>query len=221
MKEILNTIDSASFTEEVLTKIFEIGYGTLSKNDLYDFILYCANRHSKSRFLDSQSNYKNALLLKISETRVKNLKLNIALKYKTNDEKEATMQIFLLRICKKEIKIIDQKDKFEFFLEDTFFRMQFENVLKIKEGVTFEYKQNKEIVEIEKIYMLSLIKEISKETDDAFLKKFSNELKTDEAKGKIKKGTMSFLEKVKDITVDFGVDILSEVIKKTIFSNGI
>jgi hypothetical protein len=221
MNEIIKDIDSEKFKNELLEKIFETGYGTLSKTDLYDYIIYTASRNSKLNFLDTQSNYKNAMLLKVSETKVKNMKLNISLKYKTPEEQNSTMIIFLKRIGNSEIRIKDQKDKFEFYLEDTFFRMQFENELKTKEGITFEYKQNKEIVEIEKKYMLSIIKQISKESDADFLEKFGKELKTKEAKERINTGAISFLEKVKDITVDFGVDILSEIIKKTIFPNGI
>ena len=96
--KIIESINYKEFSTELLKKIFEMGIGTYSKNDMYDYILYVANKHSSERFLDKQTNYDNAVLLKVTETKIKNTKLNISLKYKNETEKNKLFEDFLFKI---------------------------------------------------------------------------------------------------------------------------
>jgi hypothetical protein len=71
------------FVSALWNKIADTGFNTLSKNDIYDYLLYLFNKYGDTHFLDENSNYENAVLLRVTETKIKNSKLNIALKYKT------------------------------------------------------------------------------------------------------------------------------------------
>lgn len=210
--DIIAQIDASQFTRDFLGKILELGIGTYSKNDLYDFILYTANKNDPGQFLDKQSNYDNAVLLKVSETKVKNSKLNISLKFKTQREKENVLDDFLFKIANKQIKITEDAEKlrFIFYLDDRYVRMVFENQLKTEEGITLDYAMNQERVTIEKVHFLRFLRTYSKKTEDFFIKQLSGQLKNDALKSQAGNFVSKLLSVVKDITAS----VLAEMVKQ-------
>lgn len=146
-KDILSSVQADKFTQDLLQFIINTGVGTYSKTDIYDYIVYLANKHSKNKFFDINSNFNNALLFKVSETKVKSMRQNIALKFK-GEERTDVHHDFLLKLQNKGIKIQIQADTddYIFFIEDPFARMTLENMLKKTEGTTADYSFNREIV---------------------------------------------------------------------------
>ena len=155
-------------------------------------------------------------MLKVSETRIKNAKLNISLKFKSETEKEDILNNFLFKIANKQIKIIDDDKQFIFYLDDHYIRMVFENRLKSEEGITLNYEMNHERIKIEKANFINFLFVYSKKEEDYFIKKLEDELKKDELKNKIKKGAKKFTEKIIDVVTSISSEMLIKLIKGTI-----
>jgi hypothetical protein len=183
------------FVAELQAKINQTGYNILSKTDLYDYLLYLFNKHNTRHFLD-ESNYHNAFALRITESRVKAAKLNIALKYKTIEERRESFILFLQRLCG--IKIVEKDDCFTFFIDDPCARIELESFLKEKLGMTLDYGENRERVKLEKFAFLYILMEYSNTSETSFVDTLKKELENKEIVIKRKKSTEEFLEWLKD-----------------------
>ena len=141
---IIESINADAFVKDLMNFIFDYGLGTYSKTDTYDYLVYLANKHSKVSFFDANSNFDNALLFKVSKTKIKSTRQNIALKFK-GEERQTVYADFLSKLYNEQIKVnFDDKDVFSFFIEDPFVRMTFENLLKKTQGITADYSFNRE-----------------------------------------------------------------------------
>ena len=101
---IIKSINTEAFVKDLMHFIFDYGLGTYSKTDTYDYLVYLANKHSKDSFFDSNSNFDNALLFKVTETKIKNTRQNIALKFK-GGERQNVYADFLSKLCDERIKV--------------------------------------------------------------------------------------------------------------------
>ncbi len=203
----LETINSEEFTKDLLTSISELGLYTYSKTDLCDYIIYLANKHDQNHFFDNNSNADNARLLKVKESKIKSLRLNIGLKFK-NEDADETLKRFLKKITDDKITIIDNENFFQFFIEDPFIRMVFESKLKDLEGVTLDYSFNTERVKIEKEHFLSLLFSLDS-TDSEKLEKI---LKKHDIKVKGKK----VVKFIGNLAVNLTVNILPQIIAASV-----
>jgi len=197
-----------NFVIELNEKISQTGYNILSKNDLYDFLLYLFNKHNDRKFLDEDSNYENLIALKITEARLKTAKLNIALKYKTDEERRKSFILFLKKLAQNKITIIEKDDIFIFCIDDPAARLELENCLKEKLGVTLEYGENRERVKIEKYALLRIFKEYSKCSETEFADVLRKELEKREL---IKKGKKA-AGKLKDFVMEFAKNVTKDVL---------
>lgn len=178
--EIIESIDAEAFVKELMHFIFDYGLGTYSKTDTYDYIVYLANKHSKDAFFDKSSNFDNALLFKVSETKIKNSRQNIALKFK-GGERQNVYADFLSKLYNGQIKVkLDANETFSFFIEDPFARMTFENLLKNSQGITADYSFNRELIKVSrKDFITALISESLPNYQDAngeFIKALQKQL---------------------------------------------
>jgi hypothetical protein len=129
---------SEQFANELLEKITDTGFNAMSKNDLYDYILYLFDKYSEENFLSTRSNFENALYFKVTEQKIKNSKLNINLKYRQTDSISIITK-FLAGLNTKSIK--QTKDgNFEFVIEDYYIRMCLENEEKRTKKFRVAYK---------------------------------------------------------------------------------
>ena len=196
--------NSDYFVKDLVSKIHETGFYGMSKTDFYDYVLFLMDKYSKNRFLKNNSNFENARLLKLSEQRVKNLKLNINLKF-GNEEPEVVIADFFMNLTEENFKRVD--GKYEFVLEDSYTRMCIENVLK-RSGNTLDYKINTEKVQIDGE---NLQKFLSAYAADVFKK-----LKTKEMQNKIIEigknvlNTTSSVTGIAESLVDIGSIILNK-----------
>ncbi|MEL3900581.1 MAG: hypothetical protein P1P67_08720 [Treponema phagedenis] len=174
-KDLIASVQADAFTQELLQFIINTGVGTYSKTDIYDYIVYLANKHSNNIFFDRNSNFDNAVLFKVSETKIKNMRQNIALKFK-GEERTNVYYDFFSKLQSKSIKvqIPNNSDEYILFIEDPFARMTLENMLKKNTGTTADYSFNREIVKVKRKAFISALLEKTVGNDD---KKFIGELK--------------------------------------------
>ena len=213
---IVKGSNAEKFTSELWQKITDTGFNNLSKNDIYDYILYLYNNFSNVPFLDVNSNYENALILKVTENKLKSTRLNISLKFQTMEERRKTIYSLFKNIANGVISIEDKTDYFEFVIENPVTRMELENILKITVGNTLEYGRNRERVRLEKYHMFFILKEIAKCSDTKMADIIKSELTTRELKAKIKSSASSLLEKIGGVMKDITIGVLTNVIKSTL-----
>ncbi len=200
---IIESINAEGFVKDLMNFIFDYGLGTYSKTDTYDYIVYLANKHSNDAFFDTNSNFDNALLFKVSETRIKNTRQNIALKFK-GEERQNVYADFLLKLHSGKIKVkFDDQETFTFFIEDPFVRMTLESLLKKSQGITADYSFNRELIKIKREdFITVLISESAEGNKDAFVKALQKEITADQIK-KIGLKTLDIIEKSLNLTVLF------------------
>ncbi len=158
--------DAENFVEDLIKKITETGLYAMSKTDFYDYVLYLLDKHSENHFLSDNTNFENALLLKIPESRVKSLKLNIDLKFREESEKDSLVVItnFLSKLSESNFISDENKNRYIFVLDDKYTRMCIESVLK-KSGTTLDYSFNSERVSLEKESLCAFLKQYSEDLE--------------------------------------------------------
>jgi hypothetical protein len=216
MEIVIKDKKAEEFTAQLWEKIKTTGFNAMSKNDFYDYVLYLFNKYNGTPFLDDASNYENAILLKATESKIKNSKLNIALKYKNEQERKNTLYIFLRKIADKKITILDKGNYFVFMLDDPSARMEFENGLKQIMGTTLEYSGNRERVQIEKYDFLNILKIYASCDETQFVETLKAELDNQELKNMIKSNAKTFFAKVGELAKEITVEIAIGLIQKTI-----
>lgn len=133
MKITVKDKNAVLLVNELVQKIEQTGFGSMSKNDIYDFLLYLLNKYSDNQFLENNTNFENALILKITEAKLKNSKMNINLKFKENNDCNTVIANFLSRLTVDKLKPNESEDGYVFILDDNYTRMCIESVLK-KDG---------------------------------------------------------------------------------------
>jgi hypothetical protein len=113
-----------------------------------------------------KSNYELANLLKIPETRVKNLRLNSALKYQKIESKTILGGV-ISRFVSSEQFAEFGSGKVELSLEDPIEKREIENFLKIR-GYHAEYQLNTEVLKISPLRLFELIIENVENPKDSF-----------------------------------------------------
>lgn len=179
------------FVNDLILKIEEIGFGSMSKADIYDYLLYLLDKYSAEHFLETKSNFENARFLKITEKKLKNSKLNIDLKFKDNDRDKVIAE-FLSKVSSKNFKLSSKdENKYVFVLDNVYTRMCIESFLK-ENGETLGHENNSEQVVISKTMLYELLNkyQIYIETD----------LKKNEFKNSLEKLIKKFGEKYIPVT---------------------
>lgn len=133
MKITVKDKNAVLLVNELVQKIEQTGFGSMTKNDIYDFLLYLLNKYSDNQFLENNTNFENALILKITEAKLKNSKMNINLKFKENNDCNTVIANFLSRLTVDKLKQNESEDGYVFILDDNYTRMCIESVLK-KDG---------------------------------------------------------------------------------------
>lgn len=132
-------------------------YG-LTRNELYDYLLYLLQKYESKGFYSNLSNYKLARKLKTTESKIKTAKLNIAQKHFTDDEYGKTFDTFLKEIAEENILIKDVGENYyEFTVESIVTRNALANQLKTIVKDTLDYSFNSEKIKISKESFLKLL----------------------------------------------------------------
>lgn len=162
MKITIDEKNASLFVNELIKKIEQTGFCSMSKSDIYDYILYLLDKYSNEHFLENRTNFENAILLKITETKLKSSKMNINLKFREDNDCNSVIATFLSKLTVDKLKENETKDGYIFLLDDNYTRMCIESILK-KDGDTLDYKINPEKVEIKKDSLHTFLNEYQKE----------------------------------------------------------
>ena len=176
-----------NFSKVFLLKYFESGFASLTKNDL-DLLVYHALSQQTDIFngLDS---YQLSDLLKISEKKVKSIKLDAFLKYGEKDRKKYLNEI-KSKIEKGIIKPELEGEKLKILLEDPILKREFEYAIK-KLGYVVDFSFNKDIFSIKITSFIEAMNSLS-DSNEKFEQELIEKLK---AKFKTEK---TLYEKIKD-----------------------
>ena len=203
-----------AFCKELEEYFFSQPYGSVPKADLQEKLLYLFNKHSGGKLLNC-SDLELELKLRVSRTRVQTIRSNIALKY---DEYDASSDGLLERLWKMpQNQITFSGDKVSLVMDDSRVRDHLEQELRERQGIAFEYKRNRTIVELEAKDFLACLKKLLSETkQDEY-----SELKATVSKITIAK----FIERIKKFgktmakqTVPVALPVLAKILKEDITS---
>ena len=170
------------FCDELWRKITQERLFSYQKNDICDYVLYLFNRHDSAHFLDTNSNEQNERLLKMTASKIKSSKKNIAVKFMDKIEYSNILSEFLAKFANdlSQNKVNVKGDKFHFTLENRALRDILDAKLKetMQEGL--DYNLNSEKVYIAFHSFISMLEIIAPE--------FSERLAKIKLKYRLKKG---------------------------------
>jgi hypothetical protein len=181
----LSDKEKIEFANEFLERFLEHGFGTMIKREIE--ILIFKNLYQSLNFFESKRNHDIANNLKISETKVKTLIMEMNLKYPTIGKQEALKIIAkkLFETYKNKVINDDKEKEFRFVLEDPFLKREFEDAAKIH-GYFADGSFNSEIVRIAPIPFIRIFLEIFK-NNDKFQKAFKDTLEGQVLSEKVEK----------------------------------
>lgn len=136
------------FCDELWRKITQERLFSYQKNDICDYVLYLFNRHDSAHFLDTNSNEQNERLLKMTASKIKSSKKNIAVKFMDKIEYSNILKTFIDDFPNniKSKKIVVRDENFHFVIENRALRDILEANLKDKAQDTLDYSLNGEKV---------------------------------------------------------------------------
>lgn len=155
--------EKQTFTEEFIDKFLISGFGSMPKSESDLLIFHLLTQTSEYR---GKSNYELAAMLKVPESRIKNMRLNSALKYKVINSKAVLGEV-VLRFTHSEQFAAFDSGKVELSLEDPIEQRELENFLKVR-GYHAEYTLNSEVMKISPMRLFELIIENVDNPDQEF-----------------------------------------------------
>ena len=168
LQNIINKADQ-SFSKEFLEHYLSGSFGSMSKSETEILIFHLLSKH-----FDISSNYEISNLLKISETKVKNLTLNAHLRYPRQSGDEIVRET-LVDIAKKISAIYDEQNgEVKIHIQSSVQKREMINAIN-KLGSFADYGLNNEILKIRINTLFSLFekfldKEKFKGTVQTYLK---------------------------------------------------
>ncbi len=172
----------SEFVNDLWSKIVDDRLFSYQKNDICDYLLYLFNKRDLSHFLDKNSNEQNERLLKMTASKIKTSKKNIAVKFMDNAEYGNILSEFLAKFANdlSQNKVNVKGDKFHFTLENRALRDILDAKLKETTQEGLDYNLNSEKVYISFHSFISMLEIIAPE--------FNERLAKIKLKYKLKKG---------------------------------
>lgn len=148
--------------DELMSFYLENGLGSLTKKEIDIFIFHLIEKYQKESKV-KWSNYDWSCLLKLNESKIKALRLEVGIRYASDaDDNDFNLWIDLLDII-KDGYVYKEGDKFVFTIENPFLLRFVEHKLKQLRLATADYSFNKEIVKIKTDSLKELVSEGAKE----------------------------------------------------------
>ena len=145
MTEMIKNVSTKNhiFVKEFLEEYLSRGFGSMSKRDIDVLLMHLLMKHTD---LSDENNFNLSIRLKLTETKVKNLKYEANLKY-TDSLEDNIKEEFLSLLSKAKLQIIGKETWISVIVEDTFLRNAIK--AKVKENGSFtDSSFNSEIVKI-------------------------------------------------------------------------
>jgi len=160
-QEVLLAKIIAGNEEAILREFLEFyldkGSGTVSKQNLDVFIFYLLEKYQQKKN-PPWDNYSWSSLLKLSETKIKNLRLQVGISYTADDENyDIDMWIALLDLFRDGYIHVDS-EKYVVTIENPLLLRFIEHQLKVLKMAATDYSFNREIVKFKKDSIELLVK---------------------------------------------------------------
>ena len=131
------------FVDKFMEKYLNNGFGSMSKRDIDVLVMYLLIKYTK---LKHENNFDLSMKLKLTESKVKNLKYEANLKYSKKLE-EGIKEDFLFLLNNAKLQVIGKETWISIVVEDIFLRNAIKAEVK-KNGSFTDSSFNSEIVKI-------------------------------------------------------------------------
>lgn len=156
MQELISKLDKNNFVEKFLENYLAPSFGAMTKSEI-DILVF----HLLEDSFNKLSNYEISNLLKISETKVKNLRVNSYLRYNQN-EKQILKNIIKRLSDSISTKVDIKNNEVRFTLENPVEKRVM--IAKIKElGENIDFSFNNEILKLDLLTFFTFLNNISGE----------------------------------------------------------
>jgi len=157
IKQIISDAES-EFVFELLDFFLDKGLGSVSKYETDIFIFYLIEKYQKQKG-KKLSNFELSSLLKISERKIKNLKLEVGIRYSSNEEDdELSSWLKLLELISEGFLEFESAEKIILTIEDPYLLRFIEHNLKISKQPSTDYSFNSERVKLKVSSLKILLK---------------------------------------------------------------
>lgn len=174
-KNKIKISNSEAFCDDLQNFYFKYPYGSISKTDLQEYILFLINKYSDGSLL-KLPDFELEIMLKTSRSRVQTIRNNLSLKY--DNKYTPTPETLLNSFLNMPKELITYSDgKIFLVIDDPIMREHLEYELRKKLGISFEYNRNRTLVQLDVGDFLKFLQNLISDT--------KNENK--ELKDKIKK----------------------------------
>jgi hypothetical protein len=191
---MLNDEQNKNFGEKFIERYLAIGFGAMTKNEMDILIFHLL---SESEEIKYKANYHIANKLQITESKVKSLRLNAALKYKQANHKAVLANIVT--------RIIDEMEKPEFLsgvvtitVENPVEQRELEYAIK-SVGRNIEYGLNKELLKISPIALFELVVSNLENPEIEFNRIIQNNITDTEQVNAILNNALTFRQKINKV----------------------
>lgn len=189
-ERLLNQVikgNEIEFLNELMSFYLNNGLGSLTKKEIDIFIFYLIDKYQKNQS-NEWSNYDWSCLLKISETKIKNLRLEVGIRYASDDEEDFNLWIKFLDLI-KEGYIEKEDSKYIITIEDPYLLRFIEHKLKLLKLATTDYSFNKERIKFKPDSLEKLIKLAGEEigTNQSYAENKIKSIKWDSLRSEIGK----------------------------------
>jgi hypothetical protein len=157
IKQIISDAES-EFLIEFLDFFLDKGLGSVSKYETDIFIFYLIEKYQKQKG-KKLTNFELSSLLKISERKIKNLKLEVGIRYSSNEEDdELSSWLKLLELISEGFLEFESAEKIILTIEDPYLLRFIEHNLKISKQPSTDYSFNSERVKLKVSSLKILLK---------------------------------------------------------------
>lgn len=157
IEQIITDAES-EFVFELLDFFLDKGLGSVSKYETDIFIFYIIEKYQKQKG-KKLSNFELSSLLKISERKIKNLKLEVGIRYSSNEEDdELSSWLKLLELISEGFLEFESAEKIILTIEDPYLLRFIEHNLKISKQPSTDYSFNSERVKLKVSSLKILLK---------------------------------------------------------------
>lgn len=169
MNMIISDKDKEKLAEDLLKHYLERGFGAMSKREIDVLMMHLIIKYAD---ISDKSNYELSMMFKITETKMKNLKLEAQLHYQEDSDAYIKKEFLeLLKVSK--LKIDSPQNWIILSVENTYLKLAIEAKLK-KNGNFADYSFNRELLKIEQSAFIELLEQFY---DKDELEKFVKETK--------------------------------------------
>lgn len=205
--------EKVEFSILLIEEFQKYGYGTLSKNDLQDLIIHCLNTASNEDFINDYSNYDLAGILKTTDTKIKNMRMNITQKYDDLDSGKQLIKLFK-KVIDGKLKITYDNGNNEISLgvENNVMKRELETVSK-RLGHTLNYKRNREIVVIDMDLFIDIIEYLNHEDQNVVYKGLIENEKKMRKSNELKALKEKVIENAGSFTKDVIIGIITNIVQ--------